>query len=116
MNLKYKDNWSDFVESAKEHNLDYDSTIILLAMLEINDESGNELYKLESKGRDLKTKSKIYSSWLRNRDYHYQNYLKRLRVEDEPFAFIEYVFGEKRNNIDELIKEINNEFSFKEST
>lgn len=115
MNLKHKDNWPDFVEYSKEYNLDYDRTLILLAMLEMEDDTGNELYKLESKGRDLNTKSRIYSAWLRNRDYHYQNYLKRLSVDENNFTFLEYIFGDKKNKIEELIKEINKEFSFKES-
>lgn len=114
MQVKHKSNWPEIIESAKSHSLDFENTITLLALMEIEDDHGNELYKLESRGLDIKAKSQVYAKWLRNKDYHYQNYLKRLSIEEEPFEFLEYAFGDNPA-LKEYINEINQEFSTKEN-
>lgn len=113
MILKYKDNWPEIIESAKSQNLDFDNTIILLGLMETNEE-GNELYKLEAKGREAKGKADVYAKWIRNKDYHYQNYLKRLSVDEEPFEFLEYAFG-ANEPLKQYISYITQEFSSKEN-
>lgn len=111
MQIKYKDHWPSIIESGKEQNLDFDTKLILLALMEIDDDGGNELYKLEARGQDIKRRSQVYAKWLRNKEYHYQNYLKRLSIEEEPFEFLEYIIGDNENII-KYINIIQTEFIF----
>lgn len=109
--MKHKDSWPSILEVSREYSLDYENSIILLSLLEMDDEEGNELYKLEAKGKDILGKAQVYAKWLRNRDYHYQNYLKRLSAEDEPFEFSEYILGSRIDILKEHIKTISEEIN-----
>lgn len=115
MTLKHKEKWPIYIHVAKEYNLDTEQTLLLLAIIETEDiNEGNELRKLQARGKEVKEQAKVYCQWLKNRDFDYQRYLKRLPVDQEPFEFIEYIIETDTNLIRDYMKSINDEFSAKE--
>lgn len=115
MELRNKSSWPKIIDIAKQEGINTDNIILLLAFLEFEDiNSGNEIRKLESRGLDIFGQTKVYCKWLRNTDFHYQNYLKRLDIEQEPFEFVEYICEDDTCMLMEYVELISAEFSIKE--
>lgn len=113
--MKNKADWPEIIEIGKKENLNNEQILILLSLLENDREEGYELHKLEAKGKDILGKAQVYAKWLRNKEYHYQNYLKRSTDPNQVYSFIEYVVDNTKDDILKCMEEIENEL-FKEST
>lgn len=115
MEIKHKDKWPILIETAKECSLDIPQTMLLLAIWETeNLVDGNELHKLQAKGKDLKGQAKVYGDWLRNRDFFYQKYIKDLPAKDSPVTFVEFVLGNRSVHTENYMELIEAEFQSKE--
>ncbi len=110
MILKHKSEWPVLVDIARKCNLDNDQTVLLLAYREVlNGVAGVEFNKLNALEKGLSIQAILMAKEIKDKEYFYQAYLKRLGPYDYVKDFIEYLDESNayklKKYIDLIIKE-----------
>lgn len=117
MTLKFKSEWPLLIEVARKNRLDTEQTILLLAFREvINGLPGYEFRRLEAKDKNLECQAILMAKDIKDKEFFYQIYLKRLNGPEYIQDFIEYMDEKEAYKLKRYIDFITQEFSHKEAT
>lgn len=117
MTLRHKEEWPLLIEIARKQNLDTEQTIILLASREvINGLPGYEFRILEAKEKNLECQAELMAKKIKEKEFFYQIYLKRLNGAEYTKDFIEFLEENEAYKLKRYIDLITHEFSTREAT
>lgn len=111
MTLKHKSEWPILVDIARKYFLDNEQTVILLAFREVIDGiMGCEFNKMNALERSLESQAAIMAREIKEKEFTYQAYIKRLPPESYVKDFIEYIGGNEAYRLKKYVDLITKEF------
>lgn len=112
MEIRYKNEWPLLIKVGNKNNLEKEQIILLLAFREFkNGEPGNEFDRLDALGNNIEAQAISMAHHIKEREFYYQKYLKRLSVKENAWSFLEYIVGKNSETLKKYVELVNKEFS-----